>query len=62
MALGENNADTADYELNVEATATEGVYTLEIVGKNNYRGVRKVEFKAVCVEFYGKLSTLVIEW
>ncbi|WP_037272073.1 hypothetical protein, partial [Ruminococcus flavefaciens] len=47
VELGENNAATADYELTVESTATEGVYTLEIVGKNNYRGVRKIEFKAI---------------
>ncbi|SEH88705.1 hypothetical protein SAMN02910265_03203, partial [Ruminococcus flavefaciens] len=47
VELGENNADTADYELTVESTATEGVYTLEIIGKNNYRGVRKIEFTAI---------------
>ncbi len=45
--LGENNAATADYELTVESTATEGVYTLELIGKNNYRGVRKIQFKAI---------------
>ena len=40
----------ADYELNVEETATEGVYTLELVGKNHYRGVRRVEFTALTEE------------
>ena len=39
-------ADT-DYELNLESTATEGEYIVEIVGKGNYRGIRKVTFTAI---------------
>ncbi len=36
-----------DYELNIESTATEGEYIVEIVGKGNYRAIRKVTFTAI---------------
>ena len=39
-----------DYELNVENTATEGEFTLEIVGKGNYKSIRKVTFTAVTIK------------
>ena len=42
-------ADT-DYELNIESTATEGEYIVEVVGKGNYRAIRKVTFTAVTIK------------
>lgn len=36
-----------DYDLNIETTAKSGVYTLEIVGKGNYKFIRKETFHAM---------------
>ena len=40
-------AKETDYDMNIESTATAGQYTVEIVGKGNYKGVRKITFNAV---------------